>query len=102
MKVRKHLSADGLFKMVKKEFKKVKDHRPINVEIPLEDALMSGFALFSLYTHQMLGGALVHPERREVIPLAPEPIIKQDGAKKNDCERNAAKRFLAKLRQGYP
>ena len=47
MKIRKHLSADGLFKMVKKEFKKIKDHRPINVEIPLEDALMSGFALFS-------------------------------------------------------
>ena len=206
MKIRKHLSADGLFKMVKKEFKKIKEHRPINVAIPLEDALMSGFALFSLkdpsllafderrqtpknlkrvyginripsdtqmriilddvnpegirplfkrvlqqlqrgkelakmkymgqyyrlsldgtgyfqsekvhcanclekhykrsgktiYTHQMLGGAIVHPERREVIPLAPEPIIKQDGTEKNDCERNAAKRFLAKLRQDYP
>ncbi|VAW33300.1 hypothetical protein MNBD_CHLOROFLEXI01-1009 [hydrothermal vent metagenome] len=48
MKKRKHLSADGLFKIIKKEFKKVKDHRPINVEIPLENALMSGFALFSL------------------------------------------------------
>ncbi len=206
MKIRKHLSADGLFKMVKKEFKKVKEHRPINVKIPLEDALMSGFALFSLkdpsllafderrqtpenlkrvyginhipsdtqmrtildgvtpegirpsfkrvfqqlqrgkvlekmrymgqyylvlldgtgyfksekvhcanclekyykrsgktiYTHQMLGGVIAHPKRREVIPLAPEPIIKQDGTKKNDCERNAAKRFLTKLRQDYP
>jgi hypothetical protein len=56
----------------------------------------------TIYTHQMLGGAIVHPERREVIPLAPEPIIKQDGTEKNDCERNAAKRFLAKLRQEYP
>lgn len=206
MKVRKHLSADGLFKMVRKGFKKVKEPRPINVEIPLVDALMSGFALFSLkdpsllafderrqaaanlkriygigqipsdtqmrkildgvnpaglrpifkevfqqlqrgkvleemtfmgsyyllsldgtgyfksekvhcpnclekhykrsgqtiYSHQMLGGAIVHPEKREVIPLAPEPIIKQDGEKKNDCERNAAKRFLANLRQEYP
>lgn len=54
------------------------------------------------YSHQMLGAALVHPERREVIPLMPEPIIKQDGATKNDCERNAAKRFLAKLRQDHP
>ena len=44
----------------------------------------------------------MHPDRREVIPLAPEPIIKQDGIKKNDCERNAAKRFLAKLRQDHP
>ena len=56
----------------------------------------------TIYTHQMLGGAIVHPERREVIPLAPEPIIKQDGANKNDCERNAAKRFLAQLRQDHP
>lgn len=206
MKIRKHLSADGLFKMVKKEFKKIADHRPTNVEIPLDDALMSGFAMFSLkdpsllafderrqepenlkrvygikripsdtqmrtildgvnpeeirpqfkrvfqqlqrgkelekmrymgkyylasldgtgyfksekvhcanclqkhykrsgktiYSHQMLGGAIVHPDRREVIPLAPEPIIKQDGTEKNDCERNAAKRFLAKLRQDHP
>lgn len=206
MKIRKHLSADGLIKMVKKEFKKIKDHRPINVEIPLDDALMSGFALFSLkdpsllafderrqtpenlkrvygikqipsdtqmrtildgvtpvdvrpsfkrvvqrlqrgkelekmrymgryyllsldgtgyfksekvhcanclekyykrsgktvYSHQLLGGAIVHPGRREVIPVAPEPIVKQDGIEKNDCERNAAKRFLAQLRQDYP
>jgi DDE family transposase len=32
----------------------------------------------------------------------PEPIIKQDGTGKNDCERNAAKRFIAKLRQDHP
>lgn len=56
----------------------------------------------TIYSHQLLGAAIVHPERREVIPFAPEPIIKQDGSKKNDCERNAAKRFLAKLRQDYP
>jgi len=54
------------------------------------------------YAHQMLGAALIHPERREVIPLMPEPIIQQDGSKKNDCERNAAKRFIAKLRQEHP
>ena len=52
--------------------------------------------------HQMLSAALVHPDKREVIPLMPEPIIKQDGADKNDCERNAAKRLIAKLRQDYP
>jgi len=37
------------------------------------------------YYHQMLGAVLVHPEHREVIPLAPEPIVKGDGATKNDC-----------------
>jgi hypothetical protein len=32
----------------------------------------------------------------------PEPIVQQDGMAKNDCERNAAKRFLIKLRQDHP
>jgi Transposase DDE domain len=54
------------------------------------------------YYHQMLGAALVHPEVREVIPLMPEPIVKQDGTDKNDCERNAAKRLIAKLRRDHP
>ena len=54
------------------------------------------------YYHQMLGAAILHPDCREVIPLMPEPIIKQDGTEKNDCERNAAKRFITKLRQDHP
>jgi hypothetical protein len=54
------------------------------------------------YFHQMLGAALIHPDKREVIPLMPEPIVKQDGNSKNDCERNAAKRFITKLRQDHP
>jgi len=35
------------------------------------------------YLHQMLGAALIHPNRREVIALMPEPIVKQDGSEKN-------------------
>jgi Transposase DDE domain len=54
------------------------------------------------YAHQMLGAALIHPDRRDVIPLMPEPIVKQDGTEKNDCERNAAKRLIVKLRQDHP
>jgi hypothetical protein len=54
------------------------------------------------YYQQVLGAALVHPDRREVIPLMPEMIIPQDGAVKNDCERNATKRFLARFREDYP
>ena len=50
----------------------------------------------------MLGAAIIHPDRREVIPLMPEPIVTQDGTGKNDCERNAAKRFIAKLRHDHP
>jgi DDE family transposase len=54
------------------------------------------------YTHQMLGAAIIHPDQRAVIPLMPEPIVNRDGTDKNDCERTAAKRFVAKLRQDHP
>lgn len=54
------------------------------------------------YCHQMLGAVLVHPEQREVFPLAPEAIEKGDGARKNDCERNAGKRLLARVRREHP
>lgn len=207
MKIRKHLSASGLFSLVRQGFAKVKDVRAENAKISIKDALMSGFAMFSLkdssllvfdqrrqdqkdgnlkrvygietvpsdsqmrtildevdpeelrpiykdvfqqaqrgkvledmvflggyllsidgttnftskkihcpdcqerknsktgeitYSHQFLGAAIVHPDKSEVIPLAPEPIIKQDGVQKNDSERNAAKRLLEKIRQEHP
>jgi hypothetical protein len=54
------------------------------------------------YHLQMLGAAIVHPDFKEVIPLCPEMIIKQDGTTKNDCERNAAKRFFEQLRKDHP
>src|SRR3990172_6876451 len=54
------------------------------------------------YEHQMLAAVIVHPDIKEVIPLAPEPIQKQDGNNKNDCERNAAKRLLPKIRRQHP
>ena len=54
------------------------------------------------YYHHMLGAVLVHPDKKEVIPLAPEPIVKGDGSTKNDCERNASKRLLSDLRREHP
>jgi hypothetical protein len=54
------------------------------------------------YAHQLLGAAIIHPDMRAVIPLMPEPIGQDDGTDKNDCERNAAKRFIVKLRQDHP
>ena len=202
--VRKHLSADALFRLVQSDFARLPDYRVGDTEIALADALMSAFALFSLkapsllafdkeraegnlhtiygiervpcdtrmreildpispkwlrpafksvfrqlqrgkaleamtwldghyllaldgtgyfssktihcasclrrvhrngsitYAHQMLGAAIIHPDQRAVIPLMPEPITNRDGTDKNDCERNAAKRFVAKLRQDHP
>jgi hypothetical protein len=203
-KPRKHLSADALYATVREGFGRIPDHREPRAPIPLTDALMSAFAMFSLkdpsllafderrsdanmkalfgigqvpcdtqmreildpvdpehlrpsfgdvfrqlqrgkalepfefyqgcylllmdgtgyfssqkihcpacqvkehrsgvvtYEHQMLGVAIVHPDFKEVIPLAPEPIQKQDGSTKNDCERNAARRVLAKIRREHP
>jgi hypothetical protein len=54
------------------------------------------------YYHQTLGAAIVHPDHSAVLPLMPEPILKQDGETKNDCERNAARRYLAKFRVDHP
>ena len=205
-KARKDLSADSLFRLIRSRLDRIPDTRAGEVEIPLGDALMSGFALFSLkdpsllafdqrrqdpnanfrtiygidhvpcdtqmraildpvapdhvlplfgdvfrrlqrgkalerfryldgyylvsldgttyfsstkvhcasclekhhrgggvtYSHQLLGATLVHPDLKEVIPLAPEPIINQDGHTKNDCERNASRRWLKRFRQEHP
>lgn len=205
LNVRKHLHMDAMLSALYQRFSTLPDHRRGKIEIPLPDALMAGFAMFSLkdpsllafderrrsddnlgriygigkvpsdtqmrdildpvdpqrlrslfkdifsqlqrgkalepmayfegcyllsldgtgsfsseklssasclvkksrsgkttYYQQVLGAALVHPDFKEVIPLAPEMIIRQDGATKNDCERNAARRFLEKLRQDHP
>jgi hypothetical protein len=204
-RVRKHLSVDALYALLRPGFKKIPDHRTRRCPISLADALMSAFAMFSLkdpsllafeehrneqnmrnlfgitqvpsdthmreildpveprqlrplfgdvlrqlqrgkalesfvfyrgcyllsldgtgyfssssihcesclekvnqetgevtYQHQMLAAVMMHPQHREVVPLAPEPIEKQDGSEKNDCERNAAKRLLRRLRQEHP
>lgn len=54
------------------------------------------------YYHQMLAAVMVHPSYPTVFPLAVEPIQKQDGQSKNDCEHNAAKRLLNNLRARHP
>lgn len=52
--------------------------------------------------HQMLTAVMVHPEKKSVIPLFVEEISKQDGERKNDCERNASKRLLETLLTHHP
>lgn len=49
------------------------------------------------YQHKCLAAVIVHPDKREVFPLRTEDIIKEDGATKNDCELNAAKRLIPAL-----
>lgn len=54
------------------------------------------------YYHQMFAVCVVHPDKRNVIPMCPEPILNQDGSTKNDCEKNACKRFLENFRREHP
>ena len=48
------------------------------------------------YFHSFLGASIVVPGHRHVLPRPPEFIVPQDGAEKQDCERNAVKRWLAR------
>ena len=61
MKVRKDLSTDGLYELIRDEFGKIEEHRAMNVDIALVDTLMSGFAMFSLKDSSLLE----FDERRE-------------------------------------
>ena len=54
------------------------------------------------YYHQIMVAVVVHPSQNVVLPLGLEPIRKQDGHTKNDCERNASKRLLETMRQMHP
>jgi hypothetical protein len=44
--------------------------------------------------HAMLAAMIVAPGHNMVLPLMPEFLTPQDGAEKQDCERNGAKRWL--------
>jgi hypothetical protein len=43
--------------------------------------------------HTLLAATAVAPGHAKVVALFPEFIAPQDGAEKQDCERNAAKRW---------
>ncbi len=54
------------------------------------------------YSHQVLQGGIAHPDCAQVIPFMPEQIINTDGTDKQDCEMNAAKRYIKRLRKEHP
>ena len=53
-------------------------------------------------SHQVVTAAVVHPQTSASLPLGVEPIGRADGATKNDCEPEAAKRLLRRLRARHP
>lgn len=52
--------------------------------------------------HYLLSGVIVHPDKKEVMPVIHEPILREDGTEKNDCEQNAGKRLLPRLKKQFP
>ena len=54
------------------------------------------------YAHKVLQAAIMHPDMRQVIPLMPEEIRNTDGTEKQDCETNAGKRLIPKIRKDHP
>lgn len=54
------------------------------------------------YSHQALQATIVHPDLRHVLPFMAEEISNTDGSTKQDCEQNASKRLLDRLKATYP
>jgi hypothetical protein len=54
------------------------------------------------FSHAVLQGAIMHPNKKQVIPVMPEAIKNGDGSKKQDCESKAAKRFIEHLKSTHP
>ncbi|MFQ5453407.1 MAG: hypothetical protein ACE5D6_04390, partial [Candidatus Zixiibacteriota bacterium] len=54
------------------------------------------------YSHAVLQGAIMHPDKKQVLPVMPEAISNADGSEKQDCESNAAKRFISNLKKAHP
>ncbi len=54
------------------------------------------------YYHNIEQAAIVCPGMRQVLPLAPEQVSNTDGSRKQDCELNAAKRLIKKIRAAHP
>jgi hypothetical protein len=47
-----------------------------------------------VYLHSAITPVVVAPEQPHVLPYVPEFILPQDGSEKQDCEMNAAKRWV--------
>ena len=53
------------------------------------------------YRHSMLAAAVVHPDVKQAIPMCAENIVNKDSHTKQDCEINAFKRMITRLRQEH-
>jgi len=106
-KVRKHLSADALYALIREGFGAIPDHRRLTSIIPLTDALMSAFAMFCLKDPSLLafeqrrsdgnlkalfgiGRILSDTQMREILdPLDPECLRPLLGAVFRQLQRQS-------------
>lgn len=54
------------------------------------------------YSHEVVSATLVKSESRDVLPIDAEQVLNTDGEGKQDCEINASKRLVKRLRQEHP
>ena len=53
------------------------------------------------YSHQIVSATLVKAGSHQVLPLDVEEVRNEDGTEKQDCEINAAKRLIKRVRQEH-
>lgn len=54
------------------------------------------------YSHVVVGATLVRAGSHEILPLDAEEVRNSDGQEKQDCENNAGKRLVSRLRKDHP
>ena len=54
------------------------------------------------YSHQVLQASIISPNKKQIIPMMPQEISNRDASTKQDCEINASKRLIPKIRQSHP
>lgn len=54
------------------------------------------------FRHAMLSATVLRARSHQILPLDAEPIRNTDGTEKQDCEINAAKRLLPRVRREHP
>jgi len=54
------------------------------------------------YEHQIVQATLMRPDIKQVIPFAPEEVKNTDRNDKQDCEIEAGKRLIKKIRKSHP
>lgn len=54
------------------------------------------------YRHSILSATLIKPRSHKILPIDAEGILNTDGEDKQDCEINAGKRLVERLRREHP